>query len=215
MDDERVDRLLRALPRESASPGFTARVVARLEDLERIEARAGERRVARLFGLPRLTLPAVVLAATLAVAASLSLQGGGALPQPPATSAASAALAASATSEASGASAALATSASRQTLLSGGGHGRHGGPARLPGTVSVASASSGRTRNVLAAREARALLREIRTDHLRLHDEMRRHAAQNAKIYLGGDEDADLVVHLDQVRELPDRQADPPPYQYD
>jgi hypothetical protein len=76
-------------------------------------------------------------------------------------------------------------------------------------------ASTGRTRNLRAAQQARALLQEIRSDHTRLHDEMRRRAAQSAKIYLGSDEDADLVVHLDQVRELPNRQDDPPPYRYD
>ena len=196
MDDERVDRLLRALPRETASPGFTARVLERLDHLERVEARARTKRVARIFGLPRLTLPAVVLAATLAVAASLSLQGGGML-----------------------------TSTARPPLPSAseGVTGRHGArpPLRsqslLGGTprMNVASlASTGKTSNLRAAR-VRALLQEIQNDHNRLHNEMRRNAAQRAKIYLGGDEDADLVVHLDQIRELPGRQDDPPPYQYD
>ncbi len=200
MDDERVDharvnQMLRALPREMASPGFTARILERFDDLRQVEAQTRTKRVARIFGLPRLTLPAVVLAATLAVAASLSLQGGGMLTSPP-----------------------LA-----QT--------RHGARAPLPasgivgpGTQQVAMASLGtvkaaastdRMQDLRAAKQARALLQEIRTDHLRLHDEMRRREAQSAKIYLGGDEDADLVVHLDQVRELPGRQDDPPPYQYD
>jgi hypothetical protein len=202
MDDERVehqraDQMLRALPREMASPGFTARVLERFDDLKRVEAETRTKRVARIFGLPRLTLPAVVLAATLAVAASLSLQGGGMLTSPP-----------------------LA-----QTP-------RHGARAPLPasgivgpvgtqqmavaslGTVKAA-ASTDRMQDLRAAKQARALLQEIRTDHLRLHDEMRRREAQSAKIYLGSDEDADLVVHLDQVRELPGRQDDPPPYQFD
>ena len=180
MDDERVDRLLRGQPREVASPGFTARVLVRLDEAEMA-------RGARIFGLPRLTLPAVVLAATLAVAASLSLQGGGILPAPPA----------------------------RPPLASDAAHGRHGARAPLPAVRLVRMASAGRTRDLRATRHARALLQEIRTDHTRLHDEMRRRAAQSSKIYLGSDEEADLVVHLDQVRELPGRPDDPPPYQYD
>jgi len=191
MDDERVDSLLRALPREMASPGFTTRVLARLDRLDEADAGARSGRAARIFGLPRLTLPAAVLAATLAVAASLSLQGGGMLPAP------------------------VVPPPARQAM-------RASAPAPLPvGTMGTSQASlatmasARRTQNGLVARQARALLQEIRTDHLRLQDEMRRREAQSSKVYLGGDEDMDLVVHLDRVRELPDRQADPPPYQYD
>jgi hypothetical protein len=199
MDDERVDRLLCALPREVASPGFTAQVLARLDHLERVAAETRMKRVARIFGLPRLTLPAVVLAATLAVAASLSFQGGGML-----------------------------TSSARPPLSPAGMTGRHGARAQLHslgglGTVGTPQmtatlANTGRTPSFRTTRQGRALLqeiREIRADHLRLHHEMRQSEARNAKIYLGGDEDADLVVHLDQIRDLPGRQDEPPPYRYD
>jgi len=196
MDDERVDRWLRALPREVASPGFTARVLARLDEADKVARKAGTERAARIFGLPRLTLPAVVLAATLAVAASLSLQGGGTLPSPEG-------LAPRAPT------ARQPTSAPPSTLGSISGTIR--GTIRTP---QMTLASTGRTSNGLAARHARALLQEIRSDQLRLHDELRRRERQSSKVYLGGDEDMDLVVHLDQVRELPSRQ-DPPPYQYD
>jgi hypothetical protein len=195
VDHKQVDQMFRALPREMASPGFTARVLERFDDLKRVEAEARTRRAARIFGLPRLTLPAVVLAATLAVAASLSLQGGGMLASPP-----------------------LAPRhAARTPLSSVGAVGRMGTPQRAmvrPVPLTIL-ASTGRLQDLRAARQARALLQLIRSDHTRLHDEMRRSEAQSAKIYLGGDEDADLVVHLDQVRELPGRQDDPPPYRYD
>jgi hypothetical protein len=196
MDDERVDRWLRALPREMASPGFTTRVLARLDRLDEAGAGARSGRAARIFGLPRLTLPAAVLAATLAVAASLSLQGGGMLPAPvvPPPAAPQAVR--------------PSAPAPLPTL----------GPRRMIGT-SLASSSTmpnaRRTPNGLSARQARALLEEIQSEHHQVHDEMRQREAQSSTVYLGGDEDMDLVVHLDRVRELPDRQADPPPYQYD
>src|SRR6202035_4809731 len=60
--NERVDRLLRGLPPEVASAGFTARVLARLDDPAPRESKNW---------LPRITLPAAALAATIVVAASL------------------------------------------------------------------------------------------------------------------------------------------------
>jgi hypothetical protein len=184
MDDERVDRLLRALPREMASPGFTARVLARLDRLEGAGTKPRTSRAPRFFGLPRITLPAAVLAATLAVAASLYLQGGGMPPapvvqQPPAI-------------------AELRPAAPAAPLL----------PMAVP-------ASAGAPRSRVATRRAEALLAQIRAQHLRLHDEVRRlREAQSSTVYLGGDEDMDLVVHLDRVRERPERQLDPPPYPF-
>ncbi|HEV7516900.1 MAG TPA: hypothetical protein VGR07_11420 [Thermoanaerobaculia bacterium] len=182
MDDERVDRLLRALPREMASPGFTARVLARLD--EEVEAGAGTN--ARIFGLPRLTLPAAVLAATLAVAASLYLQGGGIPP------------------------------AARQplapTLAPSLAQLQPAAPAPLP----ILPASTRATRSGgMSAQRAEAMLQQIRAQHLRLHDDVRRlREAQSSTVYLGGDEDMDLVIHLDRVREQPERQLDPPPYPF-
>ena len=60
MEDHRLGDLLRELPREQARPGFTARVVNRLD--------APERR--RWFPLPRLAL-ATALTVVLAVAAGV------------------------------------------------------------------------------------------------------------------------------------------------
>ena len=67
MEDERVDRLLRKLretPPPAAGADFTRRVLARLD---------APHRGASANWLPRLTLPAVALAATFVVAASLLL----------------------------------------------------------------------------------------------------------------------------------------------
>ena len=195
MEDERVDRLLRALPREMASPGFTARVLARLDRPEGARTTPRAPRMPRMprmpwttsrfFGLPRLTLPAAVLAATLAVAASLSLQGGGMVPGPvPAAARPPQAPAV-----------AIAPAA---PLL----------PTAVP-------ASAGAPRSRMETRRAAALLAQIRAQHLRLHDEVRQlREARGATVYLGGDEDMDLVVHLDRVREQPERQLDPPPYPF-
>lgn len=182
MDDERVDMLLRALPRETASPDFTARVLARLDR----EAAAGTS--PRIFGLPRLTLPAAVLAATLAVAASLSLQEGGmtALPSPAKPQAV--------------ARIASPLPLPRPPL-------QHFHPLLRPASPRALPASS-RTRSELAS-----ALSEIRADHTRLNAEVRRlREAGGSTLYLGGDEDMDVVVHLDRVREQPDGQPDPPPY---
>jgi len=188
MEDERVDRLLRALPREMASPGFTARVLARLDRLEGARTTPRAPRMpgaSRFFGLPRLTLPAAVLAATLAVAASLSLQGGGMVPGPvPA--------------------AARPPQAPAVAIA----------PA-APLLPTAVQASAGAPRSRMETRRAAALLAQIRAQHLRLHDEVRQlREARGATVYLGGDEDMDLVVHLDRVREQPERQLDPPPYPF-
>ncbi|HTQ81018.1 MAG TPA: hypothetical protein VMM92_13550 [Thermoanaerobaculia bacterium] len=162
MEDERVDRLLRALPQVTASAGFTARVLARLDE-EEVQA-------SRIFGLPRLTLPAAVLAATLVVAASLSLQEGGrTLVRPPA----------------SHPPARLLAPVTQAATLT---------PVNLRASVPV-------SRHALEVRRA---MREIRAEQGRLHADLRRLSErQGATLYLGGDEDVDLVVHLDQIREVP------------
>jgi hypothetical protein len=187
MEDERVDRLLRALPREMASPGFTARVLARLDEVEGTKAsRAGRAGTwARIFELPRLTLPAAVLAATLAVAASLYLEGGGVLAPVP---------------------------AARQSLAPAVAQIRPVAPAPLP----IVPASTRRPEREISSRRAAALLEEIHAQSSRLQAEVRRvRESRGATAYLGGDEDMDLVVHLDRVREQPDRPLDPPPYPFD
>jgi hypothetical protein len=187
-------KMLRALPRETASPDFTARVLARLDQ----EVGTGAGNDARIFGLPRLTLPAAVLAATLAVAASLSLQETGMAPSAPG--------APKPASPAAAASLAPLTRIASQAFPKA--PLRHFGPAiRTAGALRA----SNRTRSELAA-----ALSEIRADHSRLDADMRLlREAGSSTLYLGGDEDMDVVVHLDQVREPPDRQPDPPPYPFD
>ena len=65
MADRGLDRLLKELPRVAASPGFTGRVLSRLDALEN-----GVRERRRGLALwPRLALPAAALAATLAAVA--------------------------------------------------------------------------------------------------------------------------------------------------
>lgn len=63
MDDSGLDRLLKELPRVPASPGFTGRVLSRLD-------RRDHRERGGWAGLwPRLALPAAALAATLGAVA--------------------------------------------------------------------------------------------------------------------------------------------------
>jgi len=74
---------------------------------------------------------------------------------------------------------------------------------------SVASTASASPRQIEARRDA-LLLEEIQAEHGRLNDELRQlRAARPGTVYLGGDEDMDLVVHLDRVRELPHGQVRP------
>ncbi len=63
MDDRGLDRLLKELPRVPASPGFTGRVLSRLDQPAGRSERADLRRPGR-WGLPwpRLALPAAALA---------------------------------------------------------------------------------------------------------------------------------------------------------
>jgi hypothetical protein len=118
MEDHRLGDLLRELPREQARPGFTARVLNRLDAPERRRA------------IPRLAL-ATALAAVLAVTAGLLIDA-------------------------------------RQDAL-----------------------ESARAEQALA---------EIRAEHARLEREVRELSDQPSVVYLGGNEDVDLVLDLGKVR---------------
>jgi hypothetical protein len=180
---------LRALPRETASAGFTARALARLDEVEEAGTPAW------FLGLSRITLPAAVLAATtLGVAASVWLHNGSSLagPRHPL----------SAMSSPSPMSpiwpispiSPISPATPPMTPV------RSGAPVwNAPRAVPV-SARSSRQRET---RQAAALLEGIQAEHDRLNAELRRLQARPSTVYLGGDEDMDLVVHLDQVRELP------------
>src|SRR3954453_19671986 len=120
MEDHRLGDLLRELPREQARPGFTARVLHRLD--------APERR--RWIPIPRLAL-ATALTVVLAVAA---------------------------------------------------------------GILSDAR------RDALESARAEQALAEIRAEHARLEREVRELSDQPSVVYLGGNEDVDLVLDLGKVR---------------
>jgi cell division protein FtsB len=118
MEDHRLGDLLRELPREQARPGFTARVLHRLD--------APRRR--RL--IPRLAL-ATALTAVLSVTAGLLIDA---------------------------------------------------------------------RRDALANARAERALAEIRAEHARLKREIRELSDPPSVVYLGGNEDVDLVLELGKVR---------------
>lgn len=118
MEDHRLGDLLRELPREQARPGFTARVVNRLDAPKHRRS------------LPRLAL-ATALAVVLAVAAGLLIDA---------------------------------------------------------------------RRDALESARAEQALAEIRAEHARLEREVRELSDQPSVVYLGGNEDVDLVLDLGKVR---------------
>jgi hypothetical protein len=117
MEDHRLGDLLRELPRERARPGFTARVLNRLESPERRPA------------IPRLAM-AGALAAFLAVGAGVLVDA---------------------------------------------------------------------RREAVETAQARQALRQIRAEHLRLEQEVRELSARPPVLYLGGNEQVDLVLDLGKV----------------
>ncbi|PYQ60723.1 MAG: hypothetical protein DMF53_16520 [Acidobacteria bacterium] len=118
MEDHRLGDLLRELPREQARPGFTARVLHRLDAPERRRS------------IPRLAL-ATVLTVALAVTAGLLIDA---------------------------------------------------------------------RRNALESSRAEKALAEIRAEHARLEREVRELSDPPSVVYLGGNEDVDLVLDLGKVR---------------
>jgi cell division protein FtsB len=118
MEDHRLGDLLRELPREQARPGFTARVLHRLDV------------PARRRSIPRLAL-ATALTVVLAVAAGFLIDA---------------------------------------------------------------------RRDALANARAERALAEIRAEHARLKREIRELSDPPSVVYLGGNEDVDLVLDLGKVR---------------
>jgi hypothetical protein len=118
MEDHRLGDLLRELPREQARPGFTARVLHRLDAPERRRS------------IPRLAL-ATALTIVLAVTAGFLIDA---------------------------------------------------------------------RRDALESARAEKALAEIRAEHARLEREVRELSAQPPVVYLGGNEDVDLVLDLGKVR---------------
>jgi len=118
MEDHRLGDLLRELPREQARPGFTARVLHRLDA------------PARRRSIPRLAL-ATALTVVLAVTAGLLIDA---------------------------------------------------------------------RRDALANARAERALAEIRAEHARLEREVQELSDPPSVVYLGGNEDVDLVLDLGKVR---------------
>jgi hypothetical protein len=144
MQDDRLDSLLAELPRETARPDFTARVLARLDHRPR-----------------RLRAPALVLAVT---AAALIV----ALVLPRVKNLGSAGL-----------SAAAATAA----------------PA-LAGPSALASQAA-----LTDRAQARRMLHELSNEGAALEQELRQlqSSHDNQVIYLGGDDDVDMVINVRRV----------------
>jgi hypothetical protein len=126
MEDRRLNRLLRELPPVAASPGFTARVLDRLDGPDRTGA---DRRRTAVW--PRLALPAAALAGLFAA------------------------------------------------------------------LVWTQEVRTDRVRSQAA--EARALLEEIRHEHGRLEEDLQALTQEPSVLYLGGDDEVDLVVDLERV----------------
>jgi hypothetical protein len=118
MEDHRLGDLLRELPREQARPGFTARVLNRLDAPEHRRS------------IPRLAL-ATVLAVVLAVTVGFLIDA---------------------------------------------------------------------RREALESARAEQALAEIRAEHARLEREVRELSDQPSVVYLGGNEDVDLVLDLGKAR---------------
>lgn len=122
MEDHRLGDLLHELPREQARPGFTARVLHRLD--------APERRQLIPWRVPRLAL-ATVLTLVLMITAGVLINA---------------------------------------------------------------------RRDALANARAEQALAEIRAEHARLEREVRDLSQSPSVVYLGGNEDVDLVLDLGKVR---------------
>jgi hypothetical protein len=193
MEDDRLVRLLRELPRERAEDDFTARVLRRLastaagrrERPERSSGLAG-RGPRRAAGGPRLMVAGAILA-TLVIVVALPHREELAPPSPPRTPAASAA------------------------------------PRMAPALPDLPERQASQVANaVLAGRsdapeesldrsQARRLLRELRGEEMQLARDLQRLRTTRPRVvYLGGDEDVDMVIDLNRVPEAR-RAAGPPP----
>lgn len=125
MEDHRLGDLLRELPREHARPGFTARV------LNRLEAPARRRPIPRLAAAAGALALAIVLTVVLTITAGVRVEA---------------------------------------------------------------------RRDALAKARAEQALAEIRAEHARLEREVRELSQSPAVVYLGGNEEVDLVLDLGRVR---------------
>jgi hypothetical protein len=189
--ERRLVRLLRELPREGASPGFTPRVIERLEAEGWQGPRASPGRAARLA-----VAAAAVAAASLGMAIGLLRPSG-----PPAAgreeSVARPAVAGAAKGTAP-APQADAGRLARSTVAAAAASG----PAER-GSLEGSTPAQGRAgAETSDAAQAHQLLRELRDESGRLERELRDlRRPRREVLYLGGDDELDLVVDLSRVRE--------------
>jgi hypothetical protein len=196
-----LDRLLCELPPEKAGAGFTAAVLRRLDALaadeippapEAPEAPENTSRgfagrppfgwLGRPAGAPRLAAAAVALGALVATLVSVVAlpRQEGLRPAAPASP-----LAAGGAPRITATAPAPAEPAARLASAAGGGHGQ------APDAM-------------LDRLQARRLLSELRGEEAQLERELRRlhRGARPRVIYLGGDEQVDMVIDLNRVPEV-------------
>ncbi|HVT57841.1 MAG TPA: hypothetical protein VHR45_05540 [Thermoanaerobaculia bacterium] len=188
MDEERLSRMLRELPRERALEGFTARVLERINAVPE-QSRRGPRHLPRLM-LAAAALAAIGLSAGLLqrdLAPAGGLQHTSAAPSSPVST--------RELSPRDGAAAAPPGEAPRA------GQGAAIGLAAAQASPTVLTSAA-------AAHQVRQELRELRSEQNQLERELRElrrpaASAQRSVIYLGGDEDVDLVLDTRRVGALP------------
>lgn len=186
--ERRLARLLRELPREGASPGFTPRVLERLEAEGWQTPRASQGRPARL-----------ALAAAALAAASLGMAIGLLRPpRPPAAGREETVALPAVAGTSKGAASTPRPDAGRlahSDAAASGPAGRGGLEGSTPAHGRAGAESSD-------AALAHQLLRELRDESGRLERELRDlRRPQREILYLGGDDEVDLVVDLSRVRE--------------
>jgi hypothetical protein len=202
MEEERLIHLLRGLPRETAPGGFTAQVLRRLDQ----EARPGPRRSPHPRRWHRLMVATASLAATTALGLSVGFsvgllqRGHPAGPQGATAAAPSARLAAASPFDPAYRRAGVPGPAGRGVLALSA-RGALAGPALGP------RPAASRSRAGLDPAQAHQLLRELQLESARLERELRSlrrtgaaYAGPPTVLYLGGDENVDLVLSTGRLR---------------
>jgi hypothetical protein len=189
--ERRLARLLRELPREGASPGFTPRVLERLEAEGWQAPRASQGRPARL-----------ALAAAALAAASLGMAIGLLRPPgPPAAGREETVALPAVAGAAKGAASTPRPDAGRlaRSTVADAAASEPAGRGGLEGSTPAQGRAGAESSDAALAHQ---LLRELRDESGRLERELRDlRRPQREILYLGGDDELDLVVDLSRVRE--------------
>lgn len=180
MEEERLTRLLRALPRERARGGFTGRVLRRLEAEDEAGSRLQPTRIHRLM-LASATVAAIAVSVALLPREHTPLPVNVTLPAP------------------------VRIAEARSPL-----DGSHRLATRHIGVQQAMS----RPAADFDPAQARQVLQELRQERTRIERELRslqqpvvRRAGPPADLYLGGDENVDLVLSGSRARAV---QVTPP-----